>query len=890
MEAAPNTAQSATSDILAYAAKLPMWQQDALRRLALKSALDDGELGDLYNAAKMACGILAGEGQAPTPLAEGHLTSAGSGRPAIQLLALGGTENVNQLKPGEDLAFGPTGVTLIYGDNGSGKSGYARIFKAASAARSAEDLLPDVFDAGYADKPPAKAKFKVATPGAEGAPVEVAWEDKKPAPAILRQIRVFDKRIASLYVEEKTNITFIPFNLDLLDRLGAACIKLKERLDGEIAKLDEERATRLDGIPAGEARATAEGVTATTPAEAIEGIFVWTGADDARRSEVFQLLSDAERALKALQLRRARIDALLANLNLRDLVLSEVSVDALQGSVRRKDELRAAANALGSEAFAKDETLLPGVGGAAWKALWEAARKYSMDAAYPGLAFPVTDAKNAKEAQCVLCHEVLPLEAQERLSLFEKFVSGEVERQAVEAESSCASAITTFRGLSAMPNPNEEVLISEIEEQDASLAEKIRSHFRVTSAFQSAVLDAVLSGKPILETSPPPFDGEPLKVLAKITDAKVAEAELAITPEKRSELGREAQALDAKKSLSDNKKTLEALRVNRKKRSELAKCTASFETRSISTQKTALSEKYVTKQFEDLLRTELASLGVSRGVGLQAGTQKTTSFVKPKLAASGFSQIERVLSEGEHRALALACFLAETAMMGTRDAVVIDDPVSSLDHERMYLVARRLVAEAKSRQVVIFTHDMVFWAEVIEAAGDQDVVVATRDLMRDGKVCGVVGPGSEPWHNLDVAQRLDYIERIRLPRMRKLHEEQSPDYAEVARGTFVKLRDTWERVVEEGVFNKSVLRFRKSVKTGNLKEVAIELDDWPTVDKGVTRTSNWCHDRARGQGNASPIPQEVVDEVATIRAFLAKLKERRKDVDKARKQPKPGTP
>jgi len=40
--------------------------------------------------------------------------------------------------------------------------------------------------------------------------------------------------------------------------------------------------------------------------------------------------------------------------------------------------------------------------------------------------------------------------------------------------------------------------------------------------------------------------------------------------------------------------------------------------------------------------------------------------------------------------------------------IVFDDPVSSLDYKWREGVALRLVREAKRRQVIVFTHDIVF--------------------------------------------------------------------------------------------------------------------------------------------------------------------------------------
>lgn len=49
---------------------------------------------------------------------------------------------------------------------------------------------------------------------------------------------------------------------------------------------------------------------------------------------------------------------------------------------------------------------------------------------------------------------------------------------------------------------------------------------------------------------------------------------------------------------------------------------------------------------------------------------------------------------------ALSFFLAELKEVGARHGIVVDDPVSSLDHARMEAVAKRLVKEATvGRQV-----------------------------------------------------------------------------------------------------------------------------------------------------------------------------------------------
>jgi hypothetical protein len=72
-----------------------------------------------------------------------------------------------------------------------------------------------------------------------------------------------------------------------------------------------------------------------------------------------------------------------------------------------------------------------------------------------------------------------------------------------------------------------------------------------------------------------------------------------------------------------------------------------------------------------------------------------------------------VLSEGEQKVIALADFLAEASLRLTPAPLVFDDPVSSLDYRRIHEVADRVTALAADRQVVVFTHNIWFAAELL---------------------------------------------------------------------------------------------------------------------------------------------------------------------------------
>ena len=97
---------------------------------------------------------------------------------------------------------------------------------------------------------------------------------------------------------------------------------------------------------------------------------------------------------------------------------------------------------------------------------------------------------------------------------------------------------------------------------------------------------------------------------------------------------------------------------------------------------------------------------------------------------------------GEKRLLGSARLFTEVYFDGSKSAVVLDDPVSSLSHARRKIVAMRIAEIAGERQVVVFTHDLTFLGYLITAAENKHVPITERCIERTG--------GSIPGRVLDI--------------------------------------------------------------------------------------------------------------------------------------------
>ena len=128
--------------------KLPLWQRDAARRLfQQETGMSVGDYAELYALLKVAHGLPNPLGLTPEPLKAAHLPPVLQAGEKVVLKAIRDFVHVNRIAPGQKLNFAPSGMTVIYGGNGSGKSGYVRVMKRACRARDqAEKVLPDAND------------------------------------------------------------------------------------------------------------------------------------------------------------------------------------------------------------------------------------------------------------------------------------------------------------------------------------------------------------------------------------------------------------------------------------------------------------------------------------------------------------------------------------------------------------------------------------------------------------------------------------------------------------------------------------------------------------------------------------------------------------------------
>jgi hypothetical protein len=135
----------AEEDLFKWCQGRPVWQQAMVSMLTGAAELSDEEYDGFRVALKQEHKIIPGTPGAWPTLTKTQLKSDASTAPVTILGSIGPLKNIDRLAGDQPpLQFAVAGITLIYGANGSGKSGYCRSgFSAHSTAsvRRASTLL-----------------------------------------------------------------------------------------------------------------------------------------------------------------------------------------------------------------------------------------------------------------------------------------------------------------------------------------------------------------------------------------------------------------------------------------------------------------------------------------------------------------------------------------------------------------------------------------------------------------------------------------------------------------------------------------------------------------------------------------------------------------------------
>lgn len=854
--------------IVIWSKDRPAWQREVMRRTAAGDLLSDADYDQLVDDI-----LKALDTGSETAFGLEHLPKATAEDPPVRLVSIAKLEHVNALASEQPLTFELNGLTIVYGDNGSGKSGYARLLKRIARARHQEEVLSDVFRDTTLEKPTAILSVRIG-----GKDESLPWPDSTPPE--LQRMLFYDSACGNAYIATESDFPYRPSALVVMDGLINACVAVRTRID---IKLDENgRSSTAIPIVPDELKNTDGGrylsqLSGSASLDTLDGLITRFDAssetiDDLKNEEAHLRSADTSKERQRLTRQAEKLDALHKHLEKIHSVLGNDGLAALQELRNKLKALNEAASLL-ARSFELEP--LPGVGSSPWKVLWESATRFSKEYAYPEQSFPVVD----DDSRCVLCQQELDAEGRDRLSRFEKFVKDDTQVQLDEARIYHDAQVERVTNLSVSP----EAVVSDQRDLEATHADLIVETRVLLDRYQEArdqTRDAFAGAGPL-----PLLGIEPATTLTRLTRASTAAREMAVGLSNPDIVQQRLATTTAKRQEFELLQQIKNLResivkeiARRKEREALEAAKTAAATGPITKKILELSEESITEVVRDTFTRESDRLRLERVTIARTRADKGTLLHQPKLVGSHQDvKLPRVFSEGERTSLGLVAFFTEAHLDGSRSALILDDPVTSLDHIRRGLVAARLAELAKSRQVIMFTHDVAFVADLKREASDKGVLVTERSVARSR--ADERKPGActmkHPWKAKDVPVRLDEL-RQELNRIRidcsawdeKVYEEAVAVWAG-------KLSENWERIFSQEIVGPVLAEGGLEVRPMMVKILARFSDeDYREFEASYSRVSQWAkrHDKSAIVNYVPPEISELEKELGLVDTWFKRVK------------------
>lgn len=618
-----------------------------------------------------------------------NLSSAQQSSQKLLFESLTHVSGVNALCENQTIKFSPD-VTVLYGLNGSGKSSYFRILNNISGGVHKE-IKPNIYISDGLKK-----DINVSIKYEHGnSHKQYSLADSHATHSDFYGVKVFDSSYLNGLLQTKNPDETIIFPLGL--HLFGCIAKI---LDTYTAKINEQIELTKASLPV---------IQTEELSDSVRNKFV--NREDFSVSERKVLtekkpFSDTENNLlieKENELKQLQQNNVQDTINLRTKQNKELStfVDKLNSVIQDLkyygEEL---ANALTAFEFAKNKNesarqrsevlkCLPKSDTQEWKSFILAGHNYSA----------LCDQENPK--RCPYCHQELRTdEAISIIDAYTDFLSDTSEKELNEASKKLSSIRSKIEKLDVAITLTDEV--KSVIKESVELQKKIEQ----LSAYKT-LLKSVISVEKIQMPSMN-FSAE-----LEILDNKKKEHVTAIEKlnvskvekeKKVEELRKEIAHLKEYRSISKQIKDIKKYFSIHDKIKAIESKKSATKTNQITSLANQAQKDLLTNTLKTNFEKELKALGRQKlNVELEV-INGSKGKCNTQLKLTGNNSVLEILSEGEQKAVALAMFFAE--IQDENYPIILDDPVTSLDHEIAGMLSKRLLDF--SNQVIVFCHNRLF--------------------------------------------------------------------------------------------------------------------------------------------------------------------------------------
>lgn len=717
----------------------------------------------------------------------------------IELDSLSAITGVNRLARNQTVNFAKN-VTIIYGENGTGKTGYSRILKTLGFSYdTSKIILPNIY--GVDEPQSATINFK-----SNGISKAFTWNGAN-TDSELENISVFNSSCVQFSISDRSLIVS-PIGFHLFQLVSDELNSLTQLLNRKIAA----HPTALIWL---------ENLTPGTPQQTFIATLSATSTEQ-KLTELSDFTQTQQEALTAKETELANLNKALLQSQIQALRSQVQELDLIIGKIKTAQTLLndtnwqalLKINAEIAELENKTQTGIKEIAENRGIEFYQTSEFNSFIQAAENYIKIIERPEYPNENDtCVYCLQPLDESARDLLKSYRTLLNDKTQEALAALTGKKAKLIQLVSQIDVNLILHQPTFGID-ENQTVIQPREITDYNTNLGALKTTfITDAVAKGSTFIfdyQTIITFLTNKRTTLSDNLTQKSEALENLAT---REATLKKEIAELKDRKLLSGKVEEVKIAISNHKVVNALNANSTSFSTNSVSRKTSSAREELVRQDFEDIFKRELTALRKANlKIDLSFGTDRGSSRVFQKISRHALAD---VLSEGEQKAIALAEFLTELQLDNTKAPVIFDDPVNSLDHRIIDEVVKRLIELSKQRQVVIFTHSILLLHSFIQQSELDHHKQASVSFMfhRVKDNFGTTGILDEV---VEVNSYSYYTKKLNAVLQTN---PEGQDEAKLAAEGYGHLRSAVEISVEDDLFRKTIKRYKKGVAFPSLLRV-----------------------------------------------------------------------
>jgi energy-coupling factor transporter ATP-binding protein EcfA2 len=852
---------SLNSEIEQFAESLPYWAKYLSSKLLSGAAISEADINTSYTYLLQDVGLMPIKKRRSIIIRCDNQSCDGFKKDLL-LQSLHKIKGVNALVENQRIEFGPQ-ITIVYGVNGSGKTGYIRLLKKAFHSRSTEDILPNINAVTDHNKVSAEISFI-----ADSKTYFLKYPDQAKQNEF-RQFSIFDNKCVNVHLTNKNQFEFRPAGLNFFADLNEAFKKIEEILNSNITtKIAQKNYFSLfDGES--DIKNVIKAISYKTEIADLKKLIPITEEELKERSELeekkaqLQTLKkdkEVERLNNYKELLKALKTSIIGNNNF----FTTKSLAKIKMAIADCNSKDTSAKVEGVQRFRTDK--IAGVGSEEWKRFIAAAQEFSSQQIEDNKMYPEGD------DYCLLCQQSLSTEAKELIKSYWMFIKSQAEQDAKDAQTALNALKKNYETLDFDLLPENNVLTIWIFENHKKEALDIKETLQNQKTLNENIISDLVT-KAEIDRTAIQIDTSLIDIIVKSIEGNISKLKEDDPTQEINKLENRIAYLNHKEKLEQHIESIAAYIANLKWAATARKAKSQISKRKITDKEKDLSAKYFNEAYVYAFNEECKSLNCEIGIDIAHTGSAGTSY--RQLFLSG-KEPTKILSEGEQKIISLADFLAEMKLSDITRGVIFDDPVTSLDDERKGRIAERIVEEAKTKQVIVLTHDLVFVSTLISACCEFKVDHICHWIEKRENKPGFVFLNNSP--SYEKQYRNSEIPKKRYVAAKK--DDCSPEKKEyLIKTAFTELRTCYEVLVINDLFKNVVQRFNERVSVDSLKNVCI-VDE--LVDELLYNFGQCCrymegHTHSDKYAYKKPTVEDLIAEINRYEDIRKKIRKAKRN-------------